>query len=368
MELNRWVSPLQFMVITINTMIGANLLTLPRTIVATAKQDMWMSILVTSVLFAVSFRIAAALAAYFPNHTSIEYHRILLGRFFGNILNLIMLTLMLAVTAQFIRIFRIAVKIFLLDLTPSQVIVFIFLALAVYAAQHGLGPIIRVQQLLFLFSYSLFIMLILLGVLEVEREHYSPMLADGIKPVLQGSLNCWTAYSGPELIIGFLYPYLVQRERITRYGLIVIGAVTIIYVLIYGITLGILGAAETADLLIPTVMAYRSIEIPDTFIERIDGYLMIVWIAICFTSLLNWLYFIGFGAARMLKLESSRAAMVLLLPLISYLVALPPDYHSFVTASDWINYCSLIWGLGFMPMLLILAWRRKAEMKQCTKD
>ena len=177
--------------------------------------------------------------------------------------------------------------------------------------------------------------------------------------MLAGSLACWTAYSGPELIVGLVYPYLFRQDSVVRFGLAGIGAAAVLFTLISGITLGILGPEETAHLLIPTIMAYRAIEIPDTFIERIDGYLTIVWIAISFTALVNWLYFTGFAAARLLKLENSRPAMVLLVPVLAYLVTVPPDFYSVTIVSKWVNYAGLAWGLGVLPLLLALAWRRK---------
>lgn len=355
----RWVSALQFLVITINAMVGSSLIILPRTIAETAKQDMWLAVLVAGGLFALSFRLAAVLAARFPKQSAIEYHCILLGRFTGNLLNIAMIALMLAMIAEITRIFRVATKIFLLDTTPSLVIVLAILLLSVYAAQNGLGVVIRVQQFMLLFSYSTFLLLILLGLLEIDTQHFTPILADGIKPVLLSTIDCWTTYSGPELIIGLIYPYITQRENVIRYGLAGIGTVIILFVLISGITLGILGANETANFLIPTIMAYRSIEIPDTFIERIDGYLMIFWIAICFSCLVNWLYFTGFAIARMIKLESSRPVMVLLIPLITYLVSVPPDFYAVIISIKWINYAGLAWALGIVPVLLGIAWWRE---------
>lgn len=359
MNQNKRISSLQFMVVAINLMIGTSMLMLPREVAETAKQDMWLSVLLASLLIAISFRVAVALAAYFPQHTSVEYHCILLGNVFGNVLNAFMLVLMLILTAQFIRLFRIAVKIFLLDMTPSQVIVLALLVIALYAAQHGLAPVIRVQQFLMMFTYPIFILLILLGLLAIEIEHYTPVLANGVKPVLQGMPQCWTVYSGPELLIGLLSPYLAHRAGVLRVGLAAICMTTFLYVFIAGITLGVLGAEETAELLFPTVMAYRSVEVPDTFVERIDGYLMIVWIAICFAALVNWLYFIGFGIARAMKLESSRSVMVLLIPIIYYTVALPPDIQAVIAVANWVNYGGLVWGLGVLPCLLGIAWYQK---------
>ncbi len=52
--------------------------------------------------------------------------------------------------------------------------------------------------------------------------------------------------------------------------------------------------------------------------------------------------------------------MVLLVPVLAYLVTAPPDFYSVVIVGKWINYAGLTWGLGVLPLLLALAWRRKA--------
>lgn len=365
MNHNTTISPIQFFVIAVNSMFGASLLTLPSDLARIAKEDMWMPMLFGSILMFAAFWAAVKLSAYFPDITVIDYHVLLLGRIPGFIVNGLMILLMMVIVALFSRTFTIAVKVYLLDLTPPQVINILILGLAVYAIQYGLAPLLRLQQFLFISEYGVFLTIILLGLLTIESKNYQPMLAEGITPVLQGMIPTWLTYTGPELFIGFLYPFINPKKSALKWGIYSISVVAFIYVMITLIVQGILGPTETAHTIIPTMMAYRFIEIPDTFIERLDGYLMTIWIVLSFTSLINWLYFISFGIGQMLKLESSRCTVVLILPVIYYLLYVPPNAYAIQVISNWVNYFGIFWGLGITPLLLALAWLKAKRKMLC---
>lgn len=365
MNHNITIAPMQFFVIAVNSMFGSSLLTLPSDLARIAKEDMWMPMLFGSTLMFVAFWIAVKLSTYFPNVTVIDYHVLLLGRIPGFILNGLMILMMMVIIGLFSRTFTIAVKVYLLDITPPQVINIFTLGLAIYAVQYGLAPLLRLQEFLFIPEYGTFLIIILLGFLAIDLNHFQPTLAEGITPVLQGMIPTWLTYTGPELFIGFLYPFINPQKAALKWGIYSISVVAFIYVLITLIVQGILGPAETAHTIIPTMMAYRFIEIPDTFIERLDGYLMTVWLVIAFTSLITWIYFISFGIGQMLKLESSRCMVVLILPFIYYLLYLPPNAHAIQIITQWVNCIGIFWGLGIMPLLLALAWLKEKRKKSC---
>ena len=365
MNHNTTISPIHFFVIAVNSMFGSSLLTLPSELARIAKVDMWMPMLFGSILMLVAFWVAVKLSAYFPNVTVIDYHVLLLGRIPGFVLNALMILLMMVIVGLFLRNFTIAVKVYLLDLTPPQVIDIFFLGLAIYAVQYGLAPLLRLQQFLFVPEYGIFLTIILLGVLAIETNNYQPMLAEGITPVLQGMIPTWFTYTGPELFIGFLYPFINPKQAAIKWGFYSISVVAAIYAIITLIVQGILGPTETAHAIIPTMLAYRFIEIPDTFIERLDGYLMTIWVIIAFTTLINWLYFIVFGIGQMLKLESSRCTVVLILPVIYYLLYVPPNASAVQMITKWVNYAGIFWGLGLTPLLLALAWLKAKRKIPC---
>lgn len=359
------ITPLHFFVLTITITFGTSILTMPRKLAEIAGEDMWMPILLGSLLIVFSFWTSLRLAAYYPQHTSAHFHCLLVGPVLGTLLNIYLLVLMISITSVFLRTFIIAIKVNLLDLTPSTVLLALLLIPAIYAVQYGLNPVLRTAQFLLLPAYGSFIALILLGFLSVNTNNFQPVLAEGFKPVLLGVPSTWLCYTGIELMTGLLYKNITRPKSIFKFGAAAIAVITSLYLLITLITQGILGPQDTKHLLIPTVMAYRSVEIPDTFVERLDGYLMIIWIAVCFNAQIGWIYLSTSLIKQMFRLEYARPVIPLLVPVIMYFVLLPPDIQTVNKFISWTNLAGLIWGLLILPLLLVLAKIKGRNKDKC---
>ncbi len=365
MNLRAGVSPLELFIILFNIAVGGGMLTLPRSVADAAKEDMWMSVIFGGLLMLFSVWVLIRLSRYFPNQTCMEYHRILLGPILGQAANLLVLALILSIAFLALRSFGMALKMFVLDTTPPQLFLFVLPMLAVYAIQYGLAPLVRLQQFVMIPNYLFFLTTISLGLLAINTKNYLPILAEGFIPVATGVVPSWFAYSGPELVLGLIYPYVTNQKAVMKWSMTCIGALMFLYTFITVVVQGMLGPTETAHMLVPTIIAYRGVEIPDTFIERLDGYLMIFWIPIYFTSLINFLYFFSFGAGRLLKLESNRSISILLVPLMFYLSLVPPNMDIVSKLNKLYNIAGMIWGLGILPLLLIIAWQKEKSRRLC---
>jgi len=358
------VSPLRFFILGITITFGTSSMTLGHSVAKIAKEDMWLSVLLGSVLITISFWTAVRLAKYFPEHTAIEYHCILLGRVLGNILNVIMLSNMILITAIFMRTFEILLKVYILRETPPVAIVVLVLLAALYAVQYGMAPVLRMQQFCFIPVFGIFAVLLLVASTSIDVTNYRPMLAEGTLPIVKGIIPTWFSYGGIEILTGFLYPFVTRKKNTFKYGMYSICMITILYVVITGITQGILGWKEMTYILFPAVRAYRAVDIPDTFIERLDGYFLIIFIITTFTALVNWLYFISSGIGQMLKLETNRPVVIILGLIILYLVLLPRSIIEYQMLGRWSNLISMAWGLGVLPVLLVLAWFQKKRRRK----
>lgn len=356
MNQKAWISPIQLFIIYINTSIGAGILTLPRPIAEIAKQDMWLSTIMGGILMFIAMWTVIHLSRFFPEHTSIEYNRLLLGSVLGNVVNIFQIGLLILLAAQALRTFAFAIKLFLFDLTPQPVFAASILLVAGYATQYGYASLLRMQQASFLFFYTIFISLLLLGLLDIKMEPFLPTLSEGIGPIIKGAIPSWFSFSGPELITGLLYPFLSMPLAAISAGAASIAIVTVIYTLIVIVAQGSLTAAGAEHSIFPTVIAFRNVEIPDTFIERLDGYLIIIWICIYFNSLTNLLFFSSFAVSRLLRLEYSRTLVVLMLPLLYYISQLAPTIEDHFAVGEIFTIVCMAFSLGFMPILLLLAW------------
>ncbi|MDU4959360.1 MAG: endospore germination permease [Sporomusaceae bacterium] len=357
-----FISPLQLFILYINISIGAGILTLPRSVAAVAGIDMWLSAILGGLLMFFALWVATRLSAYFPGQTSLEYHCLLLGNGLGVIAGVFQLLLLFGLASLAIRTFSFAMKIFLYDLTPQSVFIGGILIVAVYATQYNWTPLLRLQEVMFPFLFPMLIVILLLGTLDVSVEAFLPVLADGVAPAAKGALPSWFAYSAPELIIGLVYPFLANQRAAAKTGVASIAFITCLYTLTVIIVQGSLTAAGTEHAVFPTITAFRNVEIPDTFVERLDGYLMILWIFIYFNSLSNLLFMTAFGASRLLRLEYSRSLIAILAPLIYYVSQLAPSLKAHMDISELFSKIAPFWSLVIMPLLLMLAWyknRRK---------
>lgn len=364
MQEKKCISLLQLAILVITISFGTGPITLVRQMAEEGKQNMWLIVLLGIIPLTTAFWFAVKLCRCFPQQSVIEFNKCLAGKFVGNFLNIFLLILMTLITSSFLRSFRIIIKGFLLDLTPSQVIVSVILLAAVYCCQNGLGPLLRFQQLVFETGYTLFILVILIGLLNIEVNNYEPFLSEGITPLLKGVKDTWYAFSGSEILILFLYPYLTMQKKTFTYGFYGIGFLTCLYVLITGIVQGVLGYEEVKHQLFPTIMAYREVEIPATFIERVDGYLVIFWIAVAFISIMLWIYLISLGISQMFGNETTRPVLWLLVPIILYIQNVPPDIQSAEILQMWVNTLGIIWGLLITPILWFIA-RYKQRREEC---
>ena len=353
------VSPLQIGVMYFTTAFGAGVLTLPRSIGTIAREDTWLAVILGGLAMGFSLWCAVALCRYFPEATAIEYHDVLLGPILGQLVSIFYLMNMVFVGAAALRSFSGALKLFLFEATPQWIILFVFLGVAAYAGQYGIAPLIRMQQFILFFLGPLAIMLMSLGFLRVETKHFQPFLAGGLMPVLQGIVPSWFAYSGPELITGLLFPFVTRKKQAIKAGLVTVAVLTVLYTTYILIVQGILGIEETVVTVYPTINAYREVNIPDTFIERVDGYGMILQIALYFLSLANFLYFSAFGCSRLMKLEYSRPVIILLVPGFYCIAMLPQTIEQLNTLYELTNYVLLSWGLFILPLLLLIAKLRK---------
>ena len=349
------ISLLQLFIIYVSTAFGAGILSLPRSVGSLAREDMWLSVILGGLAMCFSLWCAVTLSRRFPQATAIEYHSVLLGPVLGQLCNIYYLLTIVVVGAAALRSFSAAVKLFLFDLTPQWIILFVFLGVAAYAGQYGVAPLIRMQQFIVFSVVPFYTMLILLGFLRVELKNFQPFLAAGLLPVLKGAVPSWFAYSGPELITGLLFPFFTRKNQVIRTGLASIAVLTVAYTGITVIVQGVLGVEEIAAMVFPSVIAYREVDIPDTFIERIDGYLLLLQIAIYFLSLSNWMYFLAFGCSRLMKLEYSRPVIVLLVPFFYFIAMLPQSIEHLNVFYRLGNYLGILWGLFILPLLLLVA-------------
>jgi spore germination protein len=313
------ITSFQLLAFYICAMIGTGFLTLPREAADKAKQDAWISVLLGGFMIMASAWLATSTARLYPQDTFDRYIKKILGPFGGQVVLLYLTCFFIVVTAYGIRQFSTVIKLFILDQTPLEAIAIFIFFCAYFVAKNGLAPIVRFKEIMLIPTKIGLILLLSLAITVIDIHELKPVMAD-LSPIIKAIPSTAFSYTGPELLAGFIFPYLYQQERamVWTFGAVVF--VIFFYTFVTVISIGVFSAEELHYLVFPTTMILRTVELTG-FLERLDALGVILYIPTAFMVLLAFFYFAGFLVARQIGLEEPRSALLLIVPL-AYILAM----------------------------------------------
>ena len=167
----------------------------------------------------------------------------------------------------------------------------------------GLEVLGRAAQLFFpVFIFPLFILIILVFP-DFEFKNIFPILGDGIMPPIKGAIvpmGWFTEF----FLISFFLPFLVDRKKGMKYGMMTVFAVMMTLVVVNLIVLFVLGPT-TASRVYPLMQVARYISIAD-FFEHLESIVMAIWVVGAFVKISVFYYVAALGTAQWLNLSDYR--------------------------------------------------------------
>ena len=328
------ISALQMAIIIYPTIVATAILGLPSITAKYAKNDLWLSPIFASLIGYVTVYIAYKLHKLYPKQTVIQFSEQIMGRFAGKIIGLLFLFFYIQTTGQITRTYaEFIVDSFLVN-TPISLIIasMIFLcALMVSVGIEGLG---RAAQLFFpIFTFPLLILMILVFP-DLEVKNIFPILGDGIMPSMKGAIVP-TGWFTQFFLISFLLPFLTDRKKKMKYGMMTVFAVMMTLVVVNLIVLFVLGPT-TASRVYPLMQIARYISIAD-FFEHLESVVMAIWIVGAFVKISVFYYVAALSTAQWLNLSDYRPVV---LPLGILMVELA--FGRFQTQWNWNSFLEKI--------------------------
>ena len=365
LEVKTQMSALQLSIIVITACIGgAQIMRAPRELIATAEHGAWLSIIVGGLLFYIVACLMLKLGKQYPDETLVEYAPRLFGRWGGSI---VILWFNLVFFLQLIQGVTSAGKVItfhMFDRTPPEVIILALLVVCTYSALQDWGTILRVQQFMFVVAYSMLTVVWMVSFLNVQPENLLPLWPIKMKAILNGSIYSWNMYSGYECIL-LLLPLVYKGASFAKLAKAIGGAFTyliLFFMVLIIIIIGVLTVESAKNVPYPALVVIRSVELPGTFIERLENYLLLAWVPVIFATFSVVMYFMGQISMRYYRYVDHRPWVLLLVPIIyagSMLLLDDPQGH------ERISQIALWTGLGFsfgvVPLALLLSWRQRRK-------
>lgn len=297
------ISPVQ-MALFMNPAISATVLLLVPSITAKhAHQDLWLSPIWASLIGFFIVFIVYRLNKLFPKETMIEYSESILGKILGKLVSALFLFFYLHITGIIVREYGEFVSGTSLFHTPMAVIMGTMVLVCSFAVLGGLEVIGRAAEIIVPVVLLLYVLIFILLIKDLEVNNMFPIMEKGIKPSLMGSIVPQSWFS-EFLLISFFLPYVTDRKKGVKWGMISVFSVMILMVLTNMMNLLLFGKL-TASLTYPVMVAARYISIAD-FLEHLESIVMAIWIAGTFIKITVFYYILTLGTAQWLKLSDYR--------------------------------------------------------------
>ena len=348
------INPRQFSWLVALYIIGSSILILPAGIAAQAQQDAWISAII-------SIGFGTALVVFygycmkkFPQMTMVKANEAVFGKWIGKIISLSFFSFLFLLAALVLRNIGDFLTTQILIETPLYIIFTLFMVVVLMGAGLGVETIARACEIFFPWIFVLLTLLTILLIPEMHFETIKPIMENGIKPIIRGSIP-FIGLPFLELVVFLMiYPHVKQSQQVGRAFLRGTAMGSIILFVIIVATLLVLGADFTARNTYPTYILAKKISIGN-FVERIEVIVAIVWMLSIYFKLVLLFYASARTLTEVCGLQNYRLLLyplgigIIVLAEISY-----PDIiymQAFVTET-WTLY-ALIYGF-FLPLLLIL--------------
>ncbi|WP_410769047.1 GerAB/ArcD/ProY family transporter [Fontibacillus sp. BL9] len=311
--------------------LGSAYLTLPGFLAAIAKQDAWISILIT---------IFIQLVLVIPLYVSIskqtkgrgfgDYVESLFGKYGGKIFMCVFcfvfpffaFTLSLWFLADFLTTS-------VIPATPADSISVLMLIAVISVVRSGVTTIGRSAEALFILLIVIFLLCIVSLMPTFHINNLLPVMENGIKPIMHGSI----LLLGYPFMESFLFLFFLKNMEMKKWkkSLIFGNIGSGIYFLgVTVVNIGVLGAEVTANVTYPSYFVIRTITLGD-FFERFEILVSMLYYVTIFFRLSLLLHITAEGLAGVFRLSDHRP---LILPLCLIALAYQSDLWPNTSASQ----------------------------------
>ncbi|OXM13661.1 GerAB/ArcD/ProY family transporter [Paenibacillus herberti] len=303
---NNLITPRQFKIIIIFSLIGDTILILPNIVGSLAKQDAWISMLLAIAGGMLVGWLYSSLISRMAGRSLIGVTIGISGKIVGSILALALIVAFYTTILTLIVELSFFVTSQMMTETPSEAIVLSFLLVTTVGMRYGVESFARMSELLFPLFISMFIFLAICLLPQINVSQLFPILSPGFIPVLRGSYPAFAYAFLESAALLMLVPHLTGDQksikRAVRDGFFIGGILLFIIVLLCVL---VLGPKMMEIKYYPTFLLAQRIEI-GRFLERLEALLTFLWIVTVFYKTLLYAFCILKGFSEMLNLKEER--------------------------------------------------------------
>ncbi|MDF2607849.1 MAG: spore gernimation protein [Bacillales bacterium] len=362
------ISPSQFKILLILYILGSAIIYMPTIQTVAAGRNGWISILSGGLIAVFILNFYVILSNTYPNNNLFELNMQILGKQFGRIINfsyLIYIVILLALITRGVGDFLATT---ILTETPIEVLMLLIILTVAIGANYGVVTLVRANQVLFPIVVLSFIIGTIFVLPLFDLTKFYPILDDGMKPILNGTLQIIGFPYTEVIILLSVFPFIKDRRKMKLNTLIATIITTIVFFIITSSGIGVLGADIVSRQAFSTYTIAKNFGTGNTIL-RLEAIFSIIWIITVFNELVICTIGLCKCISSLFNTNEYKVyvkpASLLLLP-ISLLIGKNIIFISTWTTKIWPIY-SITMGL-LLPICIYLIYKIKTYINNAVQD
>ncbi|MBO1511090.1 GerAB/ArcD/ProY family transporter [Metabacillus bambusae] len=277
-----------------------------------AKQDAWITILLGMLFGLILMLIYVKLSDYYPGDTLIQMIPKIIGKYLAYPIILYYLLYFIFLASTACRDFSDLIYTTILTETPMPVVTVSFMILMIYCLRGGMEVFARMGETVFpVYIISLIVIWILLfTVKDFSISNLTPILGNGVKPVLKEVFPVAITFPfGETIIITMFLPILNKKHHARKVGMAVILIGGILLIINTMINIAVLGPEIYSRDPYPLMSSTRLVSIAD-FLERFDALVILMMVAGVFFKVGGWMYGASVGITQLFNIKDQRSILL----------------------------------------------------------
>lgn len=358
LEVKNHISPLQLAIVIVTMGVGVAGESFNQ-IFREAGHGAWLSVLAGGGLFYGVAWMMVKLGDMFPGESFVDYMPKIWGRPVGVSAVLLFSLVFVVQSAVTLHSFSREIAFFMFDRTPFEFIEATMLAVCVYCALQDLGTIVRVTQFVFFTALPVWLVLQVVSLINFQWIDVLPLWPVDIGGVIRGAALSWNLYAGYEIVL-MLLPWVYQGNmKMTRAMAVAFGMTGVMFLFWTVLQTGVLTVDGAQKIPYPAMTVIRNVELPGTFVERLDTYFLLFWIQLTFVLIAVMLYGVARALAKLWGHADHRPWLIALVPILFICGDAAHNVRVYQDLDRLSVSCGLLLSLGVIPLTYGLVWWKK---------
>ncbi|MBU8905272.1 GerAB/ArcD/ProY family transporter [Desertibacillus haloalkaliphilus] len=278
--------PFEVSILLIAMITSIGILTLPKTLATEMNNpDGWISILISGMIMMFLLHLYVKLQRNFPGENLLQFlKKSTFGFFIAKTIAVMFIVNFIGVVAFDVRLLAIVLKMYLLDQTPSEIIIAVMLLTSTYAVSKGLQGITHLSLLFVPIVIGIMVVMLISNIPNGDFDELLPIMGDGVLQIDEGIRHGIIHFAGIKILF-FLMAYM-DKKHLKSFPLNTgLGLTVLLKAFAVVVSFAVFSVNMNKTIIFPTIELGKEIEIVGGFIERLESLLLVIWIMTIFLTL-----------------------------------------------------------------------------------